>query len=48
MVLEYIETIPKHGYRFVAEVRDLAHPGAGSQHLYSSRRKPHRQENLSL
>jgi len=28
---EYIETIPKHGYRFVAEVRDLADPGAGSQ-----------------
>jgi serine/threonine protein kinase len=28
---EYIETIPKRGYRFVAEVQDLAHPGAGSQ-----------------
>jgi len=29
---EYIETIPKRGYRFVAEVRDLADPGASSQH----------------
>src|SRR5208337_541182 len=29
---EYIETIPKRGYRFVAEVRDLANPGASSQH----------------
>ncbi len=28
---DYIETIPKRGYRFVVEVRDLAHPGAGSQ-----------------
>jgi len=29
---EYIETIPKRGYRFVAEVTDLADPGASSQH----------------
>ena len=28
---EYIETIPKRGYRFVAEVSDLADQGAGHQ-----------------
>ncbi len=33
---EYIETIPKRGYRFVAEVCDLADPGASSQHLAGS------------
>jgi serine/threonine protein kinase len=29
---EYIETIPKRGYRFVAEVRDLEDPRTSSQH----------------
>ena len=29
---EYIETIPKRGYRFVAEVKDLADLAASSQH----------------
>ena len=28
---EYIETIPKRGYRFVAEVKDIAEPGTSSQ-----------------
>lgn len=28
---EYIETIPKRGYRFVVEVRDLAQEGGGSR-----------------
>src|SRR5215469_9490210 len=28
---DYIETIPKRGYRFVAEVKDIAEPGTSSQ-----------------
>src|SRR5688572_16341468 len=35
----YVETVPKHGYRFVATVREIEKPRAVDEHL-TTRRRP--------